>query len=247
MAPLLSEELIEKVRKYFDLNLYEAKAWLILAQRKIASASVISKLAQIPKSRIYDVLESLETRGFVDKLSVKPLKYEVASLSDIVERTKRGYQEEAEKKINELEKFTKTQDFAKIKELEKTVVEENETAPKLYEGESSILKVNKHLSEANSLTIISPYSKIEERIKSISRAIKKAKSAGAKVNAFIYKDKPIQNKLDFETKDTNIDLGDLIIKDGKEVFLFSKGNRVLHIKDEYLASRFLELAKAHSK
>jgi sugar-specific transcriptional regulator TrmB len=247
MVPLLSEEFIEKIRKHFDLNLYEAKAWLVLAEKRVASASMISKLAQIPKSRVYDILESLEAKGFVDKLSVKPLKYEMAAISDIIERVKRHYEEESKKKIDELERFIKTDEFTKLKALERKEIEEEESAPKLYEGDAAMYKITKQVAKANAITIISSYSKLEEKIKSISRAIKKAKSNGARINVFVFKDKEESSEnMGLDTRNIDVDLGDVIVKDGKEVFLFSK-NKILHIKDDYIASRFIELAKMHSK
>ena len=60
---LVKQELISKVRDYFDLNIYETKVWLALLGKGVASAGEIAIISGVPRSRTYDVLESLEKRG----------------------------------------------------------------------------------------------------------------------------------------------------------------------------------------
>ena len=55
------------LREFFGLNLYEARAYLILI-RGAASPGEIADKAQIPKPRVYDVLRSLASKGFVEEV-----------------------------------------------------------------------------------------------------------------------------------------------------------------------------------
>ncbi len=72
---LIKQELINKIRDYFDLNVYETKVWLALLGKGIASAGEIASISRVPRSKTYDVLEKLEKKGFaIVKLS-KPVKY----------------------------------------------------------------------------------------------------------------------------------------------------------------------------
>ncbi len=55
-----NQELIKKIKVYFDLNIYETKVWLALLSRGISSAGEIAEVSSVPRSRTYDVLEGLE-------------------------------------------------------------------------------------------------------------------------------------------------------------------------------------------
>ena len=72
---LLKQELINKLKDYFDLNVYETKVWLALLGKGVASAGEIAEDSRVPRSRTYDVLESLEKKGFAIVKLGKPVKY----------------------------------------------------------------------------------------------------------------------------------------------------------------------------
>ncbi|MFP3256370.1 MAG: helix-turn-helix domain-containing protein [Candidatus Nanopusillus acidilobi] len=112
---VISEELVEKIKSSFNLNTYEARIWLALLMKGIATAGELADIADIPRSRAYDVLESLEKKGFVIMKLGKPIKYLAVPPNEVVERVKRRYEESMTRRINELEKV-KTSDL--IKELD---------------------------------------------------------------------------------------------------------------------------------
>ncbi|MFP3289808.1 MAG: helix-turn-helix domain-containing protein [Candidatus Nanopusillus acidilobi] len=112
---VISEELVEKIKSSFNLNTYEARIWLALLMKGIATAGELADIADIPRSRAYDVLESLEKKGFVIMKLGKPIKYLAVPPNEVVERVKRRYEETMSRRINELEKV-KTSDL--IKELD---------------------------------------------------------------------------------------------------------------------------------
>jgi len=112
---VISEELVEKIKSSFNLNTYEARIWLALLMKGIATAGELADIADIPRSRAYDVLESLEKKGFVIMKLGKPIKYLAVPPNEVVERVKRRYEESMVRRINELEKV-KTSDL--IKELD---------------------------------------------------------------------------------------------------------------------------------
>ena len=112
---VISEELVEKIKSSFNLNTYEARIWLALLMKGVATAGELADIADIPRSRAYDVLESLEKKGFVIMKLGKPIKYLAVPPTEVVERVKRRYEETISRRINELEKV-KTSDL--IKELD---------------------------------------------------------------------------------------------------------------------------------
>jgi len=61
---MIENSLIDKLQN-FGLNQYEAKAYVSLLSIGTSNAYSISKASGIPRSRIYDILESLTNRGVV--------------------------------------------------------------------------------------------------------------------------------------------------------------------------------------
>ena len=72
---IIKPELVKKIKSSFDLNIYETKVWLALLSRGMSSAGEIAELSGVPRSRTYDVLESLEKKGFCIVKLGKPVKY----------------------------------------------------------------------------------------------------------------------------------------------------------------------------
>lgn len=84
--------------KDFGLNQYESKIWVALLSRGISTAGELSDIANVPRSRSYDVLESLEKKGFVIVKLGKPIKYIVVPPHEVVERVKKRIKEDMNEK-----------------------------------------------------------------------------------------------------------------------------------------------------
>ena len=69
-------------------------------------------MANVPRSRTYDVLESLERKGFVIMKIGKPIQYIAVAPKDVVERSKKNVKDHAERKTKTLENL-KTTDLLK--------------------------------------------------------------------------------------------------------------------------------------
>ncbi len=105
---IVKEEFLSKLRRYFGLNLYEVKIWTALLSRGVSTAGELSDIANVPRSRSYDVLESLEKKGFVVMKLGKPIKYIAVPPQEVVERVKKNMREEADERINRLETLKST-------------------------------------------------------------------------------------------------------------------------------------------
>jgi len=114
---LVKQELINKIKDYFDLNIYETKVWLALLGKGIASAGEVASISGVPRSRTYDVLESLDKRGFAIVKLGKPVKYIGVKPQIIIEKLKNNVKVDANEKISELSKVKTTEEFAKIEAL----------------------------------------------------------------------------------------------------------------------------------
>ncbi|RLG55980.1 MAG: TrmB family transcriptional regulator, partial [Candidatus Hydrothermarchaeota archaeon] len=77
---------IEEKLKLFGLNKYEALAYITIVKYAVSSAREISKFSGVPYSRIYDVLDSLEKKGWIFVESGKPLRYKANNLKSILDK-----------------------------------------------------------------------------------------------------------------------------------------------------------------
>ena len=62
---IVKEEFLNRLRKIFDLNLYEVRVWTALLSRGVSTAGELSNISDVPRSRTYDILENLEKKGFI--------------------------------------------------------------------------------------------------------------------------------------------------------------------------------------
>jgi len=114
---IVKQELINKIKDYFDLNIYETKVWLALLGKGVASAGEIANISGVPRSRTYDVLESLDKRGFAIVKLGKPVRYIGVKPKVILEKLKNNVMENAKEKIEGLAKVKETEEFISLEEL----------------------------------------------------------------------------------------------------------------------------------
>ena len=78
--------------KGIGLNLYERKIWVALLARGTSTAGELSLIASVPRSRSYDILQSLTDKGFVVAQPSKPLKYVAIAPEEALDRAKKKYE-----------------------------------------------------------------------------------------------------------------------------------------------------------
>jgi len=100
---IVKEEFLSRLRKIFDLNLYEVKVWTALLSRGTSTAGELSNISDVPRSRTYDILESLEKKGFIVMKLGKPIKFIALKPEEVVERVKKNLVKEASDKSKRLE------------------------------------------------------------------------------------------------------------------------------------------------
>ena len=100
---IVKEEFLSRLRKIFDLNLYEVKVWTALLSRGTSTAGELSNISDVPRSRTYDILESLEKKGFIVMKLGKPIKFVALKPEEVVERVKKNLMKAAQDKSKRLE------------------------------------------------------------------------------------------------------------------------------------------------
>lgn len=120
---IVKEEFLSKLRRYFSLNLYEVKVWAALLSRGVSTAGELSDIANVPRSRSYDVLESLEKKGFVIMKLGKPIKYIAVPPSEVIERVKKNMKKEADDRVLRLDELKNTEILNELNTLHTQGVE----------------------------------------------------------------------------------------------------------------------------
>ena len=120
---IVKEEFLNKLRRYFSLNLYEVKIWTALLSRGVSTAGELSDIANVPRSRSYDVLESLEKKGFVIMKLGKPIKYIAVNPKEVLERVKKHVKEDADDHVKKLESLKGTDVIDELNSLHTQGVE----------------------------------------------------------------------------------------------------------------------------
>jgi sugar-specific transcriptional regulator TrmB len=114
---ILKQELVKKIKDYFNLNIYETKVWLALLGKGVASAGEIAEMSGVPRSRTYDVLESLEKQGFAISKIGKPAKYIAVKPAIILEKLKNNTTKEAEDKVAMLSRLKGTSEYTELESI----------------------------------------------------------------------------------------------------------------------------------
>ena len=100
---IVKDEFLSRLRKIFDLNLYEVKVWTALLSRGTSTAGELSNISDVPRSRTYDILESLEKKGFIIMKLGKPIKFIALKPEEVVDRVKKNLLLDAKERSKRLE------------------------------------------------------------------------------------------------------------------------------------------------
>ncbi|MFC1728514.1 TrmB family transcriptional regulator [Nanoarchaeota archaeon] len=119
---IVQKDFLKKLRD-FGLNTYESKLWTALLSRGISTAGELSDIANVPRSRSYDVLESLEKKGFIIMKLGKPIKYIAVKPEEVLERVKKKIKEDAEIQTNSMEELRNSEVLEELKLLHNQGVE----------------------------------------------------------------------------------------------------------------------------
>ena len=215
---LLQKETLQELRERFKLNIYEIKIWTSLLSRGIAAASELAELSGVPRSRCYDVLESLEKKGFIIMKIGKPIKYIAVQPEAVVDRVKKKLQEDAEQQIQIVENLADTDIFKELELLHKTGIKKInvEDITDSVVGRNNVNRFIKDmlLRAKKSVTIVTN----EDGIKNKVKVLRKVKDNLSK--------KKIKVKFYTNAPTANVDLGNI------EVLSTKHDGRFVNIDNE---------------
>ncbi|MFA4960894.1 MAG: helix-turn-helix domain-containing protein [Candidatus Pacearchaeota archaeon] len=192
-------ELIKKLKGYFDLNIYETKVWLALLQKGVSTAGEIATISEVPRSRTYDVLESLEKRGFVIQKLGKPVKYLAVKPEIVIEKLKNNTVKYAEEKVKVLSGLKETSEYRELEELHKTGVApiKNHELSTSIKGRSNLYLQMKDVMESAEKSVLMASSSYElnNKFKLFKEIFDKLKKRKIDVKIIISDDREEAEKL----------------------------------------------------
>ena len=231
MQMLQEKQFLLDLKKHFRLNIYEVKIWTALLSRGIASAGELADISGVPRSRCYDVLESLEKKGFIIMKIGKPIKYLAVNPDVILDRVKKNIKEEADELALQFESIKETDEFRELELLHKTGVQHVDISSisKSIVGRTNINRYIKDMvSKAKSnVVVVSTQEHAERKVKLLKNFVPGFAKRGIKARFYCPFNKSISKKLqNVEHVEYNAN-SSFVSVDGKEMlFLVSSGNVV---------------------
>ncbi|MBS3149336.1 TrmB family transcriptional regulator [Candidatus Woesearchaeota archaeon] len=182
---IMNDEFLKKLRSAFDLNIYEVKIWTALLSKGVATAGELSDIGVVPRSRSYDILESLEKKGFVIMKLGKPIKYLAVDPNEIMKRVKKSLLDKANSHVKSLESVEKETFFNELNLLFKNGISHIDptTISGSIRGRNNIYNHLESLIDnaQHNVTIITSEKGLKRKLDRFSDNFKKLSSKGVKV------------------------------------------------------------------
>ena len=231
---IVKEDFLKKLRATFDLNEYEVKIWTALLSRGVASAGELAEISNVPRSRSYDVLETLEKKGFIIMKLGKPIKYMAVRPEEILRRVKTNLQRKAEEQVKSLEEVKDTELYRELKLLHEHGIKKVDASSlsgalrgrnRIYDQLESMLR-----GAQKSVTLVTTGKGIIRKYDILKPILKKAKNIKVRILTNVNKDnKEMVDELRKYAEVKNVDKANAryCIVDGKELlFMMMEDDKV---------------------
>lgn len=182
---IVKDEFLSRLRKIFDLNLYEVKVWTALLSRGTSTAGELSNISDVPRSRTYDILESLEKKGFIVMKLGKPIRFVALKPEEVVERVKKNLVVYAQERTKRLESLKDDEVLGELNELfTKGVkfVEPTDLSGSLKGRQNLYNHLDMMVRDAEkTITIVTTAEGINRKMEALMPAFEKCKKRGVKI------------------------------------------------------------------
>ncbi len=182
---VLDKKIIGELRRLFDLNLYEVNIWIHLLSRGVSTAGELSDLSNVPRSRAYDVLESLEKKGFVVMKLGKPIQYIAVPPEEVISRYNDLVMKKAKEKSEMLEKLKQTEMLKELNALYEKGIEfydPTELSGAFRGRQSAYNQMELMIKKAqSSIKIVTTEKGVIRKLSALKTALKKAKKRGVAI------------------------------------------------------------------
>ena len=253
---VVDKTLLEKL-KSFGLNSYQAKLWVALLSRGIATAGELADLSNVPRSRAYDVLESLEKKGFIVMKIGKPIKYIAVTPNEVVKRVEKQINEDAQKDLSMIKDLEASDAMNELVMLHQAGIEKidpSELASSIKGRSNLYSELGEMMEEAKKTILICTTDeglcrKVDQFKKSFAKL--KKKGISIKIAApFTDKAKTAAKELKglAQLKQANIDSRFVIVDNSKVAFMLMNDKDVnatydsaIKVKSNYFAKSMADM------
>jgi len=182
---IVKDEFLSRLRKIFDLNLYEVKVWTALLSRGTSTAGELSNISDVPRSRTYDILESLEKKGFIVMKLGKPIKFVALKPEEVVERVKKNLIKYAQERTKRLETLKDDEVLEELNGLfTKGIkfVEPSELSGSLKGRQNLYNHLDMMIRDAEkTVTLVTTSEGLNRKLEALMPVLEKAKKRGVKI------------------------------------------------------------------
>jgi HTH-type transcriptional regulator, sugar sensing transcriptional regulator len=229
---MIKQELVKRIKEHFNLNIYETKVWIALLSKGVASAGEIATISGVPRSRTYDVLESLEKRGFAIVKIGKPVKYIAVKPVEVLEKMKSVTMQNAQEKVKNLATLKETAEYEELEKLHNTGISPIKThdITGSLKGRSNIItRLRELIQNAKKEVLVSTsVLDFEDKSRVLLPALEQAAKNNIKIKLSLSgspeKVKKINNKTILKAAVSNLDAR-LFVSDRKEIlFMITPDN-----------------------
>ena len=182
---IVKDEFLSRLRKIFDLNLYEVRVWTALLSRGTSTAGELSNISDVPRSRTYDILESLEKKGFIVMKLGKPIKFVALKPEEVVERVKKNLMKSAQERSNRLETLKGDEVLGELNTLFTQgikFVEPSDLSGSLKGRQNMYNHLDMMVRDTeNTITIVTTKEGLSRKLEALMPSFEKCKKRGVKI------------------------------------------------------------------
>jgi len=241
---MLASSKVLDALKGIGLNLYERKLWVALLARGTSTAGELSEIANVPRSRVYDVLQSLADKGFVVVQTAKPIRYVAIAPEEALERAKKKLEEELrsmQERIDDIKSSPVLRELNEIYSSGLKLISPEEITGSLKGRYSVYQQMDTMFRDANKhIDVFTTPEGLNEMASNHIDALKKAKDRGVQIKIAITGTekcsdavKSLGSFADIKTvdeKETPIS-GRFAVVDGKQIVLSLTNHKVHSTQD----------------
>lgn len=179
----MSEKELKELLKELGFNEYEVNAYLTLIKEGPLTAGELATLSKVPQPRIYDVIRTLMSKGFVITIGGRPKRVVAVNPERVFSEIERKYI----RKVNLVKEMLKELYNPRVDEIGNIIVVKSKITFEKY-VKDAIKNAKRHISLALPLPFL----------RKIQDELMKKKKAGVEIDLFIYgtgKVPPIAHKI----------------------------------------------------
>ncbi len=216
----VDSETIDSLRK-LGLNQYEARAYFALNQFGEHTAGQLSETAEVPRPRIYDVIERLQGKGFVAIQQGRPVKYRALPIGEAVVTLRKQREAAVTREIEAIQKLgEKLSSKLTSSTGEASSLGKKENVWVLKGREAIYSKIGNMIDSAKNNVMISSHAEgIKRKFKAHKKALNAARKRGVKISVVSPIDEKEAAKIAHEVKSTALPTRMVVADDQAMLFL----------------------------